>query len=148
MCDMVKVGLSVRVSCNWQLVEIHGNLSLQSLLLMQCSNYCEAQAAPTECEEWTEWARHLCRESITRSVSCIFWGSKHLTFVLGHVLKMSQLTGSETSGKTKVDFHPTKVHFRQLHQKYPTRHITDFFITLLQWNEIVPEMMKWCFTTL
>lgn len=142
MCNMVTVGLSARVSAT-----IHGNPSLQTtfnavqqLLWSPGSTHRmwrvnRVNATPVQ--------------GINYSLSLLhILGIKGPHLCAGACAKNVPVNWVWNVRKTKVDFHPTKVHFRQLHQKYPTRHRTDFFIILLQWNEIVPEMMKWCFTTL
>lgn len=79
------------------------------------------------CTERPEAALTLSRESITHSAA-YFRGSKDHTplcaCVLGHVLKMYQLTNTSLRyiRKTNGDLQSPKEHFRHLHQKYPERH--------------------------
>lgn len=94
-------------------------------------------------------------ESITHSAA-YFWGSKDHTplcaCVLGHVLKMYQLTNTSVwyIRKTNADLHSPKEHFRHLHQKYPKRHKPDrigftfFSLTFaIRWNiRCLPEMKQ------
>lgn len=105
--------------------------------------------------EHTEGALTLSGESITHSAA-YFGGSKDhvpLCFrVLGHVLKMYQLTTTSVwyIRKTNADLHSPKEHFRHLHQKYPQRHknrhvnwLHIFFLLLLQSDEIYAVSPKW-----